>query len=274
MNFGQQGVLEGQFQYPNDASVATNNKIFITDTSNARVQVWGWPTATSPIPLPKPSPWWALCLTPLLLLPLLLFLRKQLFFATPEFVEAMLARGQVYQMPHRRRKWVVLQPTYDRFQGMCQDGVELSELLEVTEYSASDAAALKDKYELTDEMAATMAAASRARVVCTEDAEVRRMSKLMELDVVNCEEFLERFADEKRERGTCPEGARGAPEVIAPGVGESGRPGADHGRDLRPRPRSLRAGRGARRTPLGDRPRAPIRGAVEHGSPDDVHADA
>ena len=207
VNFGEQGVLDGQFQYPNDTSIALNNKIFITDTSNARVQVWGWPTATSPIPLPKPSPWWALCLTPLLLLPLLLFFRKKLFFATPEFVENMLARGQVYQMPHRRRKWIVLQPTYDLFQGMCQDGVELSELLEVTEYSASDAAALKEKYELTDEMATTMAAASRARVVCTEDAEVRRMSKLMELDVVNCEEYLERFGSDKAERGTCPEGS-------------------------------------------------------------------
>ena len=162
---------------------------------------------------PKPSPWWALCLAPLLLLPLLLFFRKQLFFATPEFVEMMLARGQLYQMPHRRRKWIVLQPTYDQFQGMCQDGVVLSELLEVTEYSASDAAALKEKYELTDELAATMAAASRARVVCTDDTEVRRMSKLMELDVVNSDEFLERFTDAKRERGTCPEGSR----VVAPG---------------------------------------------------------
>ncbi len=212
VNFGQQGVLDGQFSYPNDASIATNNKIFITDTSNARVQVWGWPTAASPIPLPKPSPWWALCLAPLLLLPLLLFFRKQLFFATPEFIEMMMARGDLYQMPHRRRKWVVLQPTYDQFAGMCQDGVVLSELLEVTEYSASDAAALKEKYELSDELAATMAAASRARVVCTEDSEVRRMSKLMELDVVNAEEFVARYADAKRERGTCPDGSR----VIAP----------------------------------------------------------
>ena len=206
VNFGEQGVLDGQFEYPNDASVAINNKIFITDTANARVQVWGWPTAASPIPLPKPSPWWALCLTPLLLLPLLLFFRKRVFFATPEFVQTMLDRGQVYQMPHRRRRWVVLQPTYDQFAGKCQDGVELSELLEVTEYSASDAAALQEKFELTDELAATMAAASRARVVCTEDAEVRRMSKLMELDVVNCDEFLERYAD-ARERGTCAEDA-------------------------------------------------------------------
>ncbi len=212
VNFGEQGVLEGQFEYPNDASVATNNKIFITDTSNSRVQVWGWPTASSPIPLPKPSPWWALCLAPLLLLPLLLFMRKQLFFVTPEFIETMLARGAVYQMPHRRRKWVVLEPTYEQFKGTCQDGVQFSELLEVTEYSASDAAALKEKYELTDEMAAVMAAASRARVVCTEDSEVRRMSKLMELDVVNADEFLERYADAKRERGTCPEGAN----VVAP----------------------------------------------------------
>ncbi len=208
INFGEQGVLDGQFSYPNDTSIALNNKIFITDTSNARVQVWGWPTATSPIPLPKPSPWWALCLTPLLLLPLLLLFRKQLFFATPEFVDVMLARGQVYQMPHRRRKWIVLQPTYDQFAGVCQDGVQLSELLEVTEYSASDAAALKEKYELTDEMAAVLAAAARARVVCTEDTEVRRMAKVMELDVVNADEYLERFADAKRERGTCPEGTR------------------------------------------------------------------
>ncbi len=38
------------------------------------------------------------------------------------------------------------------------------------------------------------------------------MSKLMELDVVNADEFLERYADATRERGTCPEGAN----VVAP----------------------------------------------------------
>ncbi len=292
VNFGEQGVLDGQFEYPNDASVALNNKIFITDTSNARVQVWGWPTAASPIPLPKPSPWWALCLAPLLLLPLLLLFRKKLFFATPEFVENMLARGQVYQMPHRRRRWIVLQPTYDKFQGMCQDGVELSELLEVTEYSASDAAALKDKYELTDEMAATMAAASRARVVCTDDTEVRRMSKLMELDVVNSDEFLERFADAKAERGTCPEGSNEimpSPEPPAPAAAPAAGPSAGPVYAIPPEPEAgaAAAAEGAAAAepevaptaepPVAAAPEAPIAGAPEaptEGRADDISPDA
>ena len=43
VSFGEQGVLDGQFSYPNGASSAANNKIFIADTSNGRIQVWGWP---------------------------------------------------------------------------------------------------------------------------------------------------------------------------------------------------------------------------------------
>ncbi len=44
LTFGERGMLEGQFNYPNDVAIA-EDRIFVTDTSNARVQVWGFPAA-------------------------------------------------------------------------------------------------------------------------------------------------------------------------------------------------------------------------------------
>ncbi len=72
LTFGGQGVMDGQFSYPNDLSVGTKAKIFVADTYNARIQVWGWPSETAVVKLPPLPQYWGWCLTPLLLLPLLL----------------------------------------------------------------------------------------------------------------------------------------------------------------------------------------------------------
>lgn len=194
VNFGQQGILEGQFSYPNGVSVMTSkNKVFVADTANGRIQVWGWPEELSPIPIPTPDQWkW--CLSPLLLLPLLLLLRKKRFFSTQDFVEVMIAVERVDAMPARRRKWLVEQPAYDALKDFAQADIEMSELLNVTEHSESDAKALMEKMDISHEVAVTMAIAQRAHVFCTEDRELRRLAKLLEIDVVDHEEFLERFA--------------------------------------------------------------------------------
>ncbi|MCG2808387.1 MAG: hypothetical protein L6413_09020, partial [Coriobacteriia bacterium] len=80
LNFGEQGVLEGQFSYPNDVSIDDSNRIFISDTANGRIQVWGWPEIVSPVPVPRGPALWG-CFAPLLLLPLALFFRKRKFLA-------------------------------------------------------------------------------------------------------------------------------------------------------------------------------------------------
>ncbi len=196
VNFGEQGVLEGQFSYPNDVSVMDdNNKIYISDTANGRVQVWGWPAEVSPVPVPRlPQNWWP-CLLPLLLLPLLLLLRKKRFFATEDFVDAMVQFEDVHTMPKRRRAWLISAEGYELVKDVEQDEVRMGELFSPQEHSESDTRALMDKLEIPYEMAKVLALAKRAHVFTTESQELRRLAKVLEIDVVDRREFLERFSD-------------------------------------------------------------------------------
>jgi hypothetical protein len=215
VTFGERGVANGQFQYPNDVSVAPNNKIFIADGSNARVQVWGWPDALTPIPMPRTPLQWALCLSPLLLLPLLLLLRRKRFYATPDFIQSMLAAGLASIMPGGRRKWIVLQETYDMFSSVEVDGIRFADLLEVTEYSDSEARALQERLELTWPQAVDLATAKTAKVFCTENLDLRRLARMLEIDTVDREEYVRRFA---KKTGPGGPGAPGGTPAGGPAV--------------------------------------------------------
>jgi len=197
VNFGERGLLEGQFMYPNDVSIGPRNLIFIADTSNGRVQVWGWPQEVSPVPVAEVAQYWKWCLVPLLLLPLLLLLRKKRFFATKDFVDTMLDLELVEHMPARRRKWLVEPRDYELLKEIVQGDVNLGELLEPAEHSESDAKALEEKLEIDAETAVTMSIAQRAHIFCTENTELRRIAKVLEIDVVDHDEFMDRFANKK-----------------------------------------------------------------------------
>jgi sugar lactone lactonase YvrE len=170
LKFGERGVLDGQFNFP----------------------AWGWPETVSPIPrvLPR-EPAWYLVLLPFLLVPLMR--RKKTFYATADFIEAMLAGDLVYTMPHRRRRWLVSQATHDAFRDVSQGDIHLSELLEVAEHSDSDARALEMRLEVDRESAATLAAAQRTKVFCTESADLRLVARVLDLDVINHSEYVKRF---------------------------------------------------------------------------------
>ncbi len=191
--FGQQGYSDGEFNYPNGTAIGTRNKIFIADTSNGRVQVWGWPNQVSPIPIPNaPNNWW-LCLTPLLLLPFLLLLRRKKFFVTEDFVLEMVEFEQADLMRGGRRKWLVTENDYEALKDIVQGDVEMATLLHAEPYSESDVRELMDRLEIDEMTAIAMSLAQRAKVFCTLNADYRRLAKVLEVDVVNREEFLRRF---------------------------------------------------------------------------------
>ncbi|MDF1542762.1 MAG: hypothetical protein RQ731_07830 [Anaerosomatales bacterium] len=195
LTFGQRGVLEGEFAYPNDLSVGQRNRIFITDTSNARVQVWGWPEELAPVPAITVPPYWMWCLSPLLLLPLLLLFRRKHFFATEDFVEVMVEGELVDQMAKGkgRKYWMVMPATWERFRDVKVDEIELQYLLHETEHSDSDARDIMERLEVEYDTAAILSVAMRAKVFCTEDSKLRRLARALEVDVVDHEEYLERF---------------------------------------------------------------------------------
>jgi hypothetical protein len=197
VGFGEEGILEGQFSYPNAVSVGPRNRIFIADTSNGRVQVWGWTNQVSPVPIPTASKAWWLCLLPLLLLPLLLLFRRKKFFATADFIMALHNAEELDVLTHKRRRWYVTEQDYERLSSITQGVVELGKVLQPAVYSESDVAALMEKMEIDKTTAIVLAIAQRTPVFCTEDLDYRRWAKVLEVEtVVNRVEFLRRF--EKR----------------------------------------------------------------------------
>jgi hypothetical protein len=199
LNFGGQGVLDGQFSYPNDVSTDGVRRMFVADTNNGRIQVWGWPAEANPIPTPRTPLQWLFCLSPLLLLPLLLLARRKRFFATADFVLAMYAAEEISLMPGGRRRWFVTPEDYDELKGLSQGDINLGELLNSAEHSESDARALMQRFELDYPTAVTLSIAQRAKVFCTENPELRRLARVVEIEVVNRTEFIERFAKKRAE---------------------------------------------------------------------------
>jgi NHL repeat len=203
LNFGEQGSLDGQFSYPDGISRGSKNKLFIADTANGRVQVWGWPAQAASIPpaAVKAAPW---CLIPLLLLPFLLLLRKKEFFATSDFVEAMIELDAEDLMPGRRRKWRTTEVEYEKIKLLDGGQVDMATLFGVTEYSESDAKAAMDKYSLDEQTAITITTAQRARLACSESKDLRKLAKLMEFELLDSAEFVAGFS---KQRGKAPEDA-------------------------------------------------------------------
>ncbi len=192
LNFGERGVLEAQFSYPNDISAGPKRRMYIADTVNGRIQVWGWPDDIAPVRPPETPLGWVLCLSPLLLLPLLFLLRRRRYFATRDFVEAMIAADELERMDQRRVRWEVTPEDYEAVKDLGGDVMNLSELLNEVEHSESDAQALKERFELEWRDAVLMSIAQRAKLFCTEDVELRRVARVLEIEVVDHVEFIER----------------------------------------------------------------------------------
>jgi len=187
--FGEQGSADGSFSYPDDAAMGDRYIIFISDTMNQRVQAWGWTAVLSPIPhiLPRQPLW--LCGLPLLLLLLLPF-RKRKKYATADFVQALFASEQIKLMQQKRVRWLVSEADYAKLEGLEQDGIKLSELLEGVGYSDTDAAELAVRYKLDQPTSAVLAFAQRAKTIHTEDRELMKLAKLLEVDTIDAAEFV------------------------------------------------------------------------------------
>lgn len=192
LNFGEGGILEGQLNYPNGVFVGSKNKVFVADSSNARVQVWGWPEQAAALPgVGGPSRWVWLCL-PLLLLPLLLLLRKRRIFATADFVARLIELGEGDRIVGARRtKWVTVAAELAVMKAAHGDADAVN-VIEAVEHSPSDAHALVTRYDVSDDAGIILAVAQRTRLLCTEDESLRRVAAQMELDNVAASEFIQR----------------------------------------------------------------------------------
>ncbi|MBS3957083.1 MAG: hypothetical protein KGZ40_06110 [Clostridiales bacterium] len=203
-SFGGPGVGPGQFRYTNDLAVDTRGFIFLTDRVNHQVQVWGWPDPIAPVPIVPETPvQWAFCLSPLVLLPLLLLARRRRFVVTEEFLEQIAAAGLIGKMAERKRwRWIVPAEEFERYKGREINGVALGDLLTPEVYSDSDTKNLMDRSGVSHDVAALLVLARRAKTLCTQDPEIARVARALGIDAYDARLFAERVL------GTSPERSR------------------------------------------------------------------
>lgn len=196
--FGGPGIGPGQFQYPNDISIDSAGRIYVVDRDNNQVQVWGWPKAAlPPVTLPTEPAQYAWLLLPLALLALMPLTRKRTMVLLPDFAEAMVAAEAVDTMQNRRWRWVTPEGEHASLVGLVHGGVKLDEFVRPMEHSVSDANDLRDRLGIEEKAAASLALGRRARILFTEDEELRRIGALLGIDVYNREQFMERFGRRK-----------------------------------------------------------------------------
>lgn len=193
--FGERGFGPGQFNYPNNVSIDGSNRIYVTDRENNQVQVWGWPVAQPPaVALPTSPIGWLACLLPLLLLPLLLLMRKIRIVVTPDFVDALIAAGELPTVAKRRRlRLIAPEADMPLYEGRQVDDIKLTDVIFPEPYSESDARALAARLDATERESILLAMAARAKALATEDRELRRVAMLVEQRTVSLEEFSDTY---------------------------------------------------------------------------------
>ena len=202
VQFGTKGFGPSQFNYPADVALDDNGRIYVSDRENDQVQVWGWPVAAVPTIVTPSTPWgWALCLLPLLLLLIPLMLRKVRLVVSPEFIEALIARDVIAEVA-AKRKLRLMCPEMDHalYQGRIVSDIDLGTLIVAEEYSESDVRAMRDKLDIGEREAIVLALADRARGLCTEDADLRRLARLAEIGTYDAEQFVERYLGSSENR--------------------------------------------------------------------------
>jgi predicted nucleic acid-binding protein len=142
--------------------------------------------------LPTTPSQWALCLSPLLLIPPIFFLlRRRRYAITPDFVDAMVFAEKVDIMPRRRRKWVTPEGVWPAFDGRVEQDVDLGELISPQEHSDSDARDLMDRMGVSMEDAILLVVARRAKRLCTQDERIASLAGALEIEVFDAERFIE-----------------------------------------------------------------------------------
>lgn len=193
--FGTKGFGPGQFNYPNDVALDTGNKIYVTDRENDQVQVWGWPVAQVPALRAPTTPWgWALCLLPLLLLLVPLAFRRVHILVSPEFVERLVEADAITLIAeHRRLRLSCPESDHELYEGRTVDGVDLGELIRGEVFSESEARAVRERLECTELQSVVLSMAERSKALGTDDDELRRLARLLEVPIMTSQQFLDTY---------------------------------------------------------------------------------
>lgn len=190
--FGARGFGPGEFNFPNDIAVDATGRIYVSDRENNQVQVWAWPQLVVPASVVPDSTWqWALCFSPLLLLPLLLLLRKRRYVLSPDFLAVLVETGRAEALTGRKLRFIAPQEDEAVLLGMDAGGVDLARYVEFEPHSPSDVAALRDKLRCTEKQAIYLSMADRVHGLLSEDDEMHRFGILVRVKVLDVQQFLD-----------------------------------------------------------------------------------
>lgn len=199
IGFGGPGLELGRFRFPSDIALDETGRMFVSDRENNQVQVWGWPTGIiPPVVLPDEPVEWAWCLSPLLLLPLLLLRRRTSLLVTEDFLEAMVAAGTLSSMSNRRLKWVVTEELYERNVDRVVGDVRLDELLAGQQYSRTDVEDFIERSGADENTAVLLTMAERVGLLATEDTALAEAARSLGIGTFDRERFMREFVARRR----------------------------------------------------------------------------
>lgn len=199
--FGGPGLALGSFRFPSDIAFDETGRMFVSDRENNQVQVWGWPTGIiPPFVLPEEPVEWGICLSPLLLLLIPLFMRRTPLVTTEDFLDNAIETGIVPKMNNRRFKWVVTEEVFEKYLDRRVGGIRFEELLVGEAYSRTDVADFIEKSGADERTAIYLTMAERAGRLATEDAALAEAARALGIVVLDGERFVREFAAQRRSR--------------------------------------------------------------------------
>jgi len=206
--FGEQGVEFAQFQYPNGLGLnKIENRIYVTDRENNRVQVWGWPVIQAvPAQARRGISVLALLIPPLLLL-IWLLARRRRVYACNEFIEKIIDNHELEQLSNKHRRVFVAPETYESFKGYVEGDLEITDVIRPIKVKKEDIKNMQDSHGLNHELATIFARAKKGwkkpRIFSDQD-DAHIVAQKLNVESMDHDLFVEHYnvKEEKRGKGT------------------------------------------------------------------------
>lgn len=195
--FGERGNNYGQFQYPNGLAIGDDNRIFVTDRENNRVQVWGFaptiPLAARPV-AQAVAKWGWFFIPPLLALWFLA--RRNIFVASPAFINQLVESGNLEQAAKKVKRLYVTPDVYKKFWGVRYGDVDMSTFLREKGYYDDLVEEFVASYSLPKSAAMLLSAMKRGinkKTLLVGDARPKEILEDLGIKHISYSEFVEKF---------------------------------------------------------------------------------
>lgn len=203
--FGEQGVEFAQFQYPNGLGLNTaENRIYVTDRENNRVQVWGWPVVQAVTAQARRGIAAGALIIPPILLLLWLLARRRRVYACNEFLEEIIDNQELEQLSRKHRRVFVAPETYETFKGYAEGDLEITDVIRPIKAKKENIRNMQDQHGLNHELATVFARATKGwkkpRVFSDQD-DAHIVAQKLNVESMDHELFVDHYNIKEQTRG-------------------------------------------------------------------------